>query len=291
MDFGLVKNLDEEGTTQHGKIYGTPDYLSPEQALAQGGYTVATDVYAVAVLSYELLSGQLPYQSVRQLDTILQHVRAPIPPIIGPLAGRPALDSFFQCALAKEPKDRYLSVELLASALEQALADEKIVGEEQLDTAADWDSMKTELTQEPQFSSLEPDPSEEEQRTLPTSEDSLALHHERSMEPIPPPLPEAQEESNEDFEGQILSSEDFHFKEMTPAPSPVRPPLPLRAEPQTSFPLEAQLPSSEGTPLPAARTPYRVVRSGATPAPQTPTTSGERPGHYRRLPIKKLKRD
>ena len=65
MDFGIVKDLggtDSIGLkTAHGKIFGTPEYMPPEQAMGKGDYSPASDLYALAVVGYELLCGELPY--------------------------------------------------------------------------------------------------------------------------------------------------------------------------------------------------------------------------------------
>src|SRR5262249_28651819 len=82
-DFGLAKRLDAaRGPTRSGAIMGTPSYMAPEQAGGKG-HTVGppADVYALAVILYELLTGRPPFRAVTDLDTILQVLsEEPVPP-------------------------------------------------------------------------------------------------------------------------------------------------------------------------------------------------------------------
>src|SRR3712207_899751 len=59
-DFGIARSLHEEGLTAHGRVLGTTDYVSPEQAL---GHDVdgRTDIYSLGVVLYEMLTGEVPF--------------------------------------------------------------------------------------------------------------------------------------------------------------------------------------------------------------------------------------
>ncbi len=113
-DFGIAKVLGgaETVVTQTGDVLGTPAYMAPEQVTA-GPLTPATDVYAVATMLYELLSGQLPlsdeggllaalYRHVYEQPTPLQAVAPAVPPTLAAVVMR---------ALATDPAGRYPSAE------------------------------------------------------------------------------------------------------------------------------------------------------------------------------------
>ena len=126
VDFGLGKVLHGEavGTslTEQGMIFGTPEYMAPEQA---GGDEVdaRADLYAAGVMLYEMVVGQVPFQGNTPLATMTAHLReAPRAPRIARpgLAITPALEAVILRALAKAPSDRYASARELAQALASA---------------------------------------------------------------------------------------------------------------------------------------------------------------------------
>ncbi|MEL6178669.1 MAG: serine/threonine-protein kinase, partial [Myxococcota bacterium] len=82
LDFGLSKALwpedDEASLTQHGMVFGTPLYMSPEQAYGEE-VTPAADVFAFGLLFYEMLIGDRPYSGVNQMDVMMKITREPMP--------------------------------------------------------------------------------------------------------------------------------------------------------------------------------------------------------------------
>ncbi len=122
LDFGIAKLLDEGTTreTRFTQMFGralTPDYASPEQILG-GPLTVASDVYSLGVILYELLAGVRPYKLKRDSrgaleDAILQ-AEPPSFAVVAPKRDRSALrgdlDTIVRKALKKQPAERYATV-------------------------------------------------------------------------------------------------------------------------------------------------------------------------------------
>ena len=120
-DFGIATAAGLDSLTQTGTIIGTAGYLSPEQA--QGARaTPASDVYALAVVAFELLTGERPFQNESTTAEAAAHVHAPIPSVaaLDPTLP-PELDAVFERALAKDPAERYPTCGAFVAALRRAL--------------------------------------------------------------------------------------------------------------------------------------------------------------------------
>jgi serine/threonine protein kinase len=122
-DFGIAKVLGEgAGTrTATGTILGTPAYMAPEQGSGEP-VTPATDIYAVGVMLYELLSGRLPFESTgNALSQLYRHVHEE-PALLGTVAPSipPGLCDVVMRAMRKAPSDRWPSAREFASALDDA---------------------------------------------------------------------------------------------------------------------------------------------------------------------------
>lgn len=120
-DFGLVKGGGEEcSLTQSGSLLGTPLYMAPE--LVDHPATTASDVYALGVLLYQMLTGRLPFQATTPVAVILKHMREkPVPPSAVNPALSPAIDQVLLRALAKDPRERFTTPCELALAYQRAL--------------------------------------------------------------------------------------------------------------------------------------------------------------------------
>jgi serine/threonine-protein kinase len=120
-DFGIAKNtLNTLNYTAVGLVMGTPTYLSPEQA--QGlPLSPASDIYALGVVLYELISGNAPFVSPAPMQVVMSHVHEPPPPL-RPLRPDlpPAAETIVLRALAKDPDLRFATAGELAQALERA---------------------------------------------------------------------------------------------------------------------------------------------------------------------------
>ncbi len=121
-DFGIARTLEEEGLTADGRVLGTTDYVSPEQALGQH-VTGQSDLYSLGVVLYEMLTGELPYRGENQVAVAMQHVRETMPDV---RLQRPevsaALAAVIERATAKDLSQRYADDGEMIADLESALA-------------------------------------------------------------------------------------------------------------------------------------------------------------------------
>ncbi len=120
-DFGIARSLEVHGLTATGRVLGTTDYVSPEQAMGQE-VDPRTDVYSLGVLLYEMLTGDVPFHAETQVGVAMKHVNEAIPNV---QKARPEVSSALAAALeratAKEPKDRYHDMNFFLADLEGAL--------------------------------------------------------------------------------------------------------------------------------------------------------------------------
>jgi len=79
-DFGIARSLEEEGLTADGRVLGTTDYVSPEQAL---GHDVdgQSDIYSLGIVLYEMLVGDVPFHGENQVSVAMKHVREDLPDV------------------------------------------------------------------------------------------------------------------------------------------------------------------------------------------------------------------
>jgi eukaryotic-like serine/threonine-protein kinase len=121
-DFGIARTLDEEGLTADGRVLGTTDYVSPEQALGQQ-VTGQSDLYSLGIVLYEMLTGEVPFKGETQVAVAMKHVREAIPDV---QRHRPelsaALASVVDNATAKRQEDRYANDAEMIADLEDVLA-------------------------------------------------------------------------------------------------------------------------------------------------------------------------
>jgi HD-like signal output (HDOD) protein len=110
MDFGIAKLTEgrKQTGTRRGEVLGTPAYMAPEQALGQvDAITAATDIYALGIIAYEMLTGQLPFYSDSDVMLLSMHVRDTPPPLQALLPTLPrALAALVERCLAKDPGTR-----------------------------------------------------------------------------------------------------------------------------------------------------------------------------------------
>ncbi|MEU8431783.1 protein kinase [Streptomyces sp. NPDC029216] len=125
MDFGIARALHgaQSTMTQTGMVMGTPQYLSPEQALGKA-VDHRSDLYATGCLLYELLALRPPFTGETPLSVVYQHVQdAPVPPSQLPEGHHipQELDGLVMRSLAKDPDDRFQSAEEMRGLVQYAL--------------------------------------------------------------------------------------------------------------------------------------------------------------------------
>ena len=121
-DFGIARDGRELGLTATGNVLGTVHYMSPEQAA--GDYLDGrSDLYALGVVGYYVLSGVFPFDADSASAILVAHVTRDAPPLSSVAPSVPgALAAVIDRSLAKDPADRYPAGEEFAEALEEALA-------------------------------------------------------------------------------------------------------------------------------------------------------------------------
>jgi eukaryotic-like serine/threonine-protein kinase len=127
-DFGIARILsDQEQVTQTGMGFGTPEYMAPEQA--QGKAEPASDNYSLAVIAYQLFTGQVPFSADSAYAITMQHILMPPPPPrqINP-ALPPAVEQVLLHGLAKVPEQRPPSARAFVAELQRALTSAPFAG-------------------------------------------------------------------------------------------------------------------------------------------------------------------
>ncbi len=123
IDFGIAKALSQDGyrkltwMTRHRRLIGTPSYMSPEQTQVEAHTDTRTDIYALGVLLYELITGKPPFANAHSLEERIRHIREVEPPRPTGTRDSSELDWITLRCLEKQPDRRYPS----AASLEEDL--------------------------------------------------------------------------------------------------------------------------------------------------------------------------
>jgi serine/threonine-protein kinase len=121
-DFGIASAAGLDSMTLTGTVLGTAGYLAPEQAMGERA-TPASDLYALAIVAYELLSGHRPFENDSPTAEASAHVNAPVPAITERCKNLPpALDAVFQRALVKDPSRRFATAGDFVAELRDSLS-------------------------------------------------------------------------------------------------------------------------------------------------------------------------
>jgi len=121
-DFGIARSLDDDGLTADGRVLGTTDYVSPEQALGHA-VTGQSDLYSLGIVLFEMLTGGVPFRGENQVAVAMKHVREDLPDVqtLRPEVSA-SLAAVIDRATAKDLHERYRSDEELIDDLEHVLA-------------------------------------------------------------------------------------------------------------------------------------------------------------------------
>ena len=121
-DFGIVKMVGDDANLTGTGVIGTPAYISPEQGQGELNIDGRADLYSLACVIFELLSGRQPYQAETMMKVVLQHISDPVPTLSDYVTNLPpALDDVMRKAMAKFPDERYQTAVEFAEAVTHAL--------------------------------------------------------------------------------------------------------------------------------------------------------------------------
>ncbi|KAA0109582.1 protein kinase [Mycolicibacterium sp. P1-5] len=195
VDFGLVRAVAEAGITSTSVILGTAAYLSPEQ-VSTGAADARSDVYAVGILAYELITGATPFTGDNPLTVAYQRMDHDVPaPSVAINGVPPQFDEFIARATARNPDARFVDAEEMAE---------------------DLDAIAVELGL-PKF--RVPAPQNSAQHAAATAVHSRPTAEHRAPAPAPPPAPvknptrqlirdpQDWQPADEDFENPELASQ------------------------------------------------------------------------------------
>ncbi len=120
-DFGLVKEVDDgSDLTQTGCLIGTPEYMAPELAEQSAGQS--SDIYALGIVLYQMLTGKTPFRGPTPLAVYWKHIQEqPLRPSLLEPGIPDTVEQVVLCALEKDPQRRFKSSQALARACAQAL--------------------------------------------------------------------------------------------------------------------------------------------------------------------------
>ncbi|WP_437676451.1 serine/threonine-protein kinase [Sorangium sp. So ce131] len=127
LDFGIAKVLDSDGPsprTRTGVVFGTPDYLSPEQATGESPLDGRSDLFSVGVLLYEVLTGTRPFRAPTAVATAFRVVHAEVPTLASAgVTVDPRLEAIVQRLLQKDPAKRFPTAGDVVRELERVAPD------------------------------------------------------------------------------------------------------------------------------------------------------------------------
>jgi eukaryotic-like serine/threonine-protein kinase len=120
-DFGIALSQESDGLTKTGRVLGTTDYVSPEQAMGRE-VDARSDIYSLGILLYEMLIGEVPFKAETLVGVAMKHVNEPMPDVQQRRPGvSAALAAVIERATQKEPKKRYPDMGSMLADLEGAL--------------------------------------------------------------------------------------------------------------------------------------------------------------------------
>lgn len=187
-DFGLVrtsKNLELEETGKPiplDQVPGTPHYMAPEQT--RGIVTTATDIYALGVLLYQMLTGELPFDDPDDVKVVKMHLYSPVPSPCERDASVPLeLGEVVRKAMAKRPEQRFASVDEMRAAFSAAV-EGPLARVTEDDPEIDTELPPPQPPVPPRRMSIPLSPPEQRVQPLPTT----LKRRPRAVKPFAPPM-------------------------------------------------------------------------------------------------------
>ena len=120
-DFGIARELEQDGLTKTGRVLGTTDYVAPEQAMGKG-VDARSDIYSLGILLYEMLVGEVPFQADNLVGVAMKHVNERMPDVQKQRKDvSSALAAVIERATEKKPDKRYPDMNAMLADLENAL--------------------------------------------------------------------------------------------------------------------------------------------------------------------------
>jgi len=119
-DFGIAKLQEASAAfTGTGDLIGTPNYVSPEQAMGEKHIDGRADIYSMGVVLFECLTGELPFKADTPMGVAIAHIQSPIPSLLDRNPDLPpAFEEIIRKALDKKPKNRFENTTALAQAIQ-----------------------------------------------------------------------------------------------------------------------------------------------------------------------------
>ncbi len=249
-DFGIAKMV-QTSATMTGVAIGTPEYMSPEQARAVKKLDGRSDIYALGVVLFQALSGQLPYKADTPMGIAVAHVTEPVPSI---LKVRPDLppgcEAVIAQAMAKDPEQRFATVTELTEALFITAGNESLSSRQQRQITSQLSTPlpltpvpkpSTPLPSQPSYGPSKTAPplpptellapeSSEATPSLPPTE-LLAPESSEATSPLPPTELPAPEPSEPTAPG---SATPIPFEKPSQPETPATPPVTTPAQPETA---------------------------------------------------------
>ncbi len=119
-DFGLARSRETVTLTQSNVFMGTAYYIPPEQAESGRSADTRSDLYSVAAVLFEMLTGRPPFEGETAVDIVIKHMNEKVPSVCHLRSDLPPeLDQFMQKAMSKSPDERYLTPKEFIAAIEQ----------------------------------------------------------------------------------------------------------------------------------------------------------------------------